>query len=238
MLIQAATQAPAPPALPAQPGVPTTVIETPGGARITVPGGVTAQGAYQAARAKREAIRDLLERARNRRSETAGQLRNAEPGVDRPGLEKRIADLDARIYDLEKQQIEVEGDIVALASVPGAVEDPPGPIVNVGRSGPPQAMFVVVPILLVVFVLFPIAFAFARRLWHRTSTTAAAIPQAFIERFGRLENNVDAMALEIERISEGQRFMTKLFAEQGGRAQLAERADPVGLGLTSTSPRP
>ncbi len=33
-------------------------------------------------------------------------------------------------------------------------------------------------------------------------------------RLGRLEHAVDAIALEIERISEGQRFTTKLLSEQ------------------------
>ncbi len=34
------------------------------------------------------------------------------------------------------------------------------------------------------------------------------------DRLGRIEQAVDAMALEIERISEGQRFTTKLLAER------------------------
>lgn len=33
------------------------------------------------------------------------------------------------------------------------------------------------------------------------------------ERFARLEQSVDAIALEVERISEGQRFTTKLLSE-------------------------
>jgi hypothetical protein len=39
------------------------------------------------------------------------------------------------------------------------------------------------------------------------------------ERAARLDNAVDAMALEVERISEGQRFTTKLLAER-------KRAEP------------
>ena len=38
------------------------------------------------------------------------------------------------------------------------------------------------------------------------------------ERLSRLENAVDATALEVERISEGQRFTTKLLAERAGVA--------------------
>lgn len=34
------------------------------------------------------------------------------------------------------------------------------------------------------------------------------------ERLGRIEQAIDAMAIEVERISEGQRFTTKLLAER------------------------
>jgi hypothetical protein len=242
--MQTVSQGPAPavPAQPPQPGQPgqpgTTVIETPVG-RFVLPGEVTAAARYEASKAKREVIRDLLERARNRRAETAQQLRSDAAGIDRAGLEKRIADLDLRIGDLEKQQIEAEGEMVLAASIPGAMEEDArdfggGP----ARNGPPDVVFIVVPILLVLFGVFPLALAWSRRIWKRTGAAAAAIPHALLERFGRLEQNVDAMAIEVERISEGQRFMTKLFSEQGGRAQLHQAADPVEMGLTSSVPRP
>lgn len=44
-----------------------------------------------------------------------------------------------------------------------------------------------------------------------------------VERLGRMENAVDATAVEIERISEGQRFTTKLLAERNGATAFAER---------------
>ena len=47
------------------------------------------------------------------------------------------------------------------------------------------------------------------------------LPVISEDRFARLEQAVDAISLEIERISEGQRFTTKLLAD---RAQ-SERAD-------------
>jgi hypothetical protein len=44
-----------------------------------------------------------------------------------------------------------------------------------------------------------------------------------VERLGRMENAVDATAVEIERISEGQRFTTKLLADRGGPTAFSER---------------
>lgn len=40
---------------------------------------------------------------------------------------------------------------------------------------------------------------------------------------GRLEQTVDAIAVEIERITEGQRFMAKLLAERTGDRAMQER---------------
>jgi len=58
----------------------------------------------------------------------------------------------------------------------------------------------------------------------------AATPVAE-ERFARLEQAVDAIALEVERISEGQRFTTKLLSDQARRTQ-----KPENLQLSSNTP--
>ena len=50
------------------------------------------------------------------------------------------------------------------------------------------------------------------------------------DRMNRLENAVDAIAVEVERIGEGQRFVTKLLAEPGHRVEhlpQAPRSDAV-----------
>ena len=68
-----------------------------------------------------------------------------------------------------------------------------------------------------VFVLFPLAVAASRFIWRRASKipaqTVALSPQ-IDQRLERLEQGVDAIAIEVERITEGQRFVTKLLAEQ------------------------
>ena len=52
------------------------------------------------------------------------------------------------------------------------------------------------------------------------------------DRLAKLDNAVDSMAVEVERISEGQRFVTKLLAERGTAAALPDgvasrRVDPA-----------
>ena len=44
-----------------------------------------------------------------------------------------------------------------------------------------------------------------------------------VEHLGRLENAVDATAVEVERISEAQRFTTKLLADRNGASAFAYR---------------
>jgi hypothetical protein len=52
------------------------------------------------------------------------------------------------------------------------------------------------------------------------------------QRLGRVEQAVEAIAIEIERISEGQRYVTKLL---NGRAQPAPDVTPVSARPVDTS---
>ena len=61
-------------------------------------------------------------------------------------------------------------------------------------------------------IVYPLVRAWARRLEGRT---AASLPLAQIEdRLDRIERAVESIALEVERVSEGQRFVTKLLADK------------------------
>ena len=74
----------------------------------------------------------------------------------------------------------------------------------------PIVFFSMIP---VVAIGMPIARAYARRL---ESKPAASIPSDVSARLERIEQAVDAIAIEMERVSEGQRFTTKLLAERTG----------------------
>ena len=63
----------------------------------------------------------------------------------------------------------------------------------------------------------PIARAFARRI-DRQSSRTPSLPPETAARLERMEQAIDAIAVEVERISEGQRFTTKLLSDRGGRA--------------------
>ena len=80
----------------------------------------------------------------------------------------------------------------------------------------------VIVVLAAVAIFYPLMRAFARRL-EGGGRRAEPIDSASAERLQRIEQAVDAMAIEIERISEGQRFTTKLLAARADAPISVER---------------
>jgi hypothetical protein len=179
----------------------------------------------RALRIKLQDLRDALQDAATRRRNISEQLPNADPAA-RPGIEARLAELDSRIVGIERnitvatQQLAAAPAVATIGAAPTRPED----ILNrVGND--------LVPIvaILSVFVLGPFSLAMARLVWKRGSSAparAAVSDAATQNRLEALQQSVDAIALEVERISEGQRFVTKLLSERD-RALGAGAAEPV-----------
>ena len=65
-----------------------------------------------------------------------------------------------------------------------------------------------------IFLVMAAVYFFSRRRWKRQARRGPPVlPSADSERLERLEHGVEAMAIEIERISEGQRFVTRLLSQ-------------------------
>ena len=79
----------------------------------------------------------------------------------------------------------------------------------IGGEWIPIMAIAIVPI---TAIGWPLARAYARRVEH--GETAARIPVDVTARLERMEQAIDSIAVEVERISEGQRFTTKLLAER------------------------
>ena len=221
-MIQASTaQAPAPPLPPAVPGG--TIVSS----RVLNNAPMSAQE-VAALRARREVLSDQLRSADGRRKELSRLVKNA-TGADKAGLEQRIGVLDARLARLEND-IDETGKL--LASAPAALASS-RQAPDFGFTNQRGKMQDVIPIvaILSVFVFFPMAIAMARNIWRRGSLPVPTGPdRESMQRLERMEQAMDAIAIEIERVSEGQRFVTRLLSEQRngvaiGAAQPA--AEPV-----------
>jgi hypothetical protein len=158
--------------------------------------------------ARRRQISDQLTSVTERRNELVEKLRVA-PDAARPGLEAQLKVLDARVVQLETDLGAVGQDIAAASpDLISMAYEPSGP--------PPDDSFaqgaaaVGVPLFLVMSAFY----FFSRRRWRRqTRRTQSALPSVDSDRLQRLEHGMEAMAIEIERISEGQRFVTRLLSE-------------------------
>jgi hypothetical protein len=147
------------------------------------------------------------------RGRLALELARTAEDAARTGIVERIAQLDKQIIQMDAQLAGVGQQIAAAGPelAAGALLPPPPQ----GGGGGSDDAFVVIPSLLIVFVVFPLVLAFARRIWKRTPS-GPAIPREWSDlpkRIERMEQAIDAVAIEVERVSEGQRFVTRLMTE-------------------------
>lgn len=91
------------------------------------------------------------------------------------------------------------------------------PIRDVVPHGVVQMTYAVCASLAFVIVGFPIALAFSRWLNRRGTSNgqSAQLSAAVQQRLDTMDRNIDTVAMELERVSEGQRFTAKLLAERG-----------------------
>ena len=151
-------------------------------------------------------------------------------------------DLNAEMLKLDatmvRHQMGIAGDEARLAMDKTATEVGVPPTLPSLPSGPPWGMDRDVLSGLVVFItvaiILPISVGITRRMWRRAPKDATGHPlDKVLPRLDRIEQAVDAIAIEVERISEGQRFVTKALAERPVQVNPAAPhrvSDASGLG--------
>jgi hypothetical protein len=175
----------------------------------------------EAIKARREELSNQLQSVDSRRSKLMSQLRSTSDPVAVKGLEARLALLDARQLQLESD-IQQTGQMLTSASAGLIASTSDAP--RFAGFTPNQTM--ALSVLAIIFIAFPLATGLAKAMWRRSNKPAIP-PQALTEtaqRLERLESSVDAIAIEIERISEGQRFVTRLLSEGQGAPALGAGA--------------
>ena len=218
--MQAAPQAPARPTTPevtvrqgrqtiTVSGAQPVIAGSEGAQTINIPLPRTAAD-IEALKARREELSNQLQSVDGRRSKLMSQLKQTGDATAVQGLEARLSLLDAR-------QLQLESDLAQT----GQMLSSPGAGLIASTSAPPvvaglnRKEIMTVSILSIVLVLFPIAIGIGRAIFRRASRPGLA-PAVFSEtaqRLERLEASVDSIAIEIERVSEGQRFVTKLLSD-------------------------
>ncbi len=159
-----------------------------------------------ALRTRRAELSDQLASAVGRRNALATQIQKAD-GASRAGLEQRMTQLDQRILQLEADIASTGRQMTSLPSELLATTQEPMVMGGMVTSG----QLTGISIVGIVFVLAPLAIGSAiLRLRRASAARTPALPAEAERRLERIELAVDTIAVEVERISEGQRFVTQL----------------------------
>jgi hypothetical protein len=168
---------------------------------------------YTQLKSRQDELQDQRQLLADRRSTVASTYERA-TGANKEGIAARLV-----VMDRSMAQIESDLSAVGLAMVPrrpvtGTTSTPP---INQRRSniGAAEVLLVGAGVFLAtMLVAVPAAVRRAKRRWLRESPSSGTNGIGVgSERLDRIEHAVDAIAIEIERVSENQRFMTRLMTE-------------------------
>jgi hypothetical protein len=178
--------------------------------------------------------------SRSTQDPSAVQLRELRARAD--GLKLRASDLEVRRTQLNQQRAALGADVspatvdkqladvqhdlsstyIQLESTNQEIHD-----VEMARDGarlgitvqqprPPEPLIGREQVMMGGFATFlllvPIVLAYTRRIWRRGAVVPLDLDNS--PRLQRLEQAIESIALEVERIGEGQRFTTKLLADR------------------------
>jgi hypothetical protein len=193
----------------------------------------SASAIYEGFKAQRDVLNSQLGELESTRRDITNQMEGVAAGSpEHKALEDRLSDVDTRIKAVDQMLAGNSAQLAQAAAIPGAVLPPPPYVPH----GPPEEAFVLGGMFMVI-VLLPLSVALARRIWRRSAAAVSAFPRELADRLTRLEQTAEATSLEVERIGEGQRFLTRLFTEgEGARAIGIGSAQPVEKKLPQRNP--
>jgi hypothetical protein len=176
----------------------------------------------QALIARREELQEQLEDVVDRQEELVDQFNQTHPEL-RTGFSDRMDVLNARTTRLEQELQQIDNAIAA--GVGAGLQRPedethtevqvfsdPFPAEAVGPIVGGSLLF----LLLVAFLTYRIGWARAKSKFSRGITEGSG------QRMDQLQHAVDAIAVEVERISEGQRYVTNLLNDRSLEAGRGE----------------
>ena len=166
--------------------------------------------AYLKLKSRQDVLNNQVRELTEKRDELAGNMSDRS-GVDLEGAQNRLKALDAQLQQAEADLNAVTKEMAAAAPAELSYETrtvyrgfDDGDMVGAGFGG-----------AAIMFALFiPLIYRTFRRLrWVPAGTTSKQNPAIGGERIERMEMAIDSIAVEMERGSENQRFMTRLMTE-------------------------
>jgi hypothetical protein len=169
-----------------------------------------AEDAYLKLKARQDVLNEQLEKLTDYRDNLARDL-NERTGADREGIEARLRQTDTQIQQVQTDLMSVSKDVAEAA--PSQLAETvqtvyrgfdEGEMVGAGFAGAGIMFALFLPLLVRTF---------RRRRYVAPGTSSGQAPTIGNERIERMEMAIDSIAVEMERVSENQRFMTRLMTE-------------------------
>jgi hypothetical protein len=166
--------------------------------------------AYLKLKSKQEVMSNQVRELTEKRDELAGDMRDR-TGVDLEGAQARLKALDAQLQQAEVDLNAVTREMAAAA--PASMSETVREVWRgYGEEDLVGAGFAGAGIMFALFL--PLIYrTFRRRRYVPPGTTTSSTPSIGGERIERMEMAIDSIAVEMERVSENQRFMTRLMTE-------------------------
>ena len=194
------------------------------------------QGQLDGLVGQRTELREQL-KALNRRRNELDEQRQVATQAAKPDIEARIAEIDARTARLDRQITSLDDQIAAGAARLTAASAGQGPGVSVGQNIripqitiPPMdfgarsrrnEMRDVAGFMAAEAVLLGlIGVVFWRFAMKRMRDQFERMIQAQSQQLSQMQNAVDVIGIEVERISEGQRYVAKVLSDGAPGAKL------------------
>ena len=189
------------------------------------------QGQLEGLTLQRSELRSQLKELNRRRNELDEQ-RQVATNAARPGIEARIAEIDARTARLDQQIASLDDQIAAGAARLSAagegtnvvVTGPDPQVIRVpeihippmdfgGRSRRNEMRDVAGFMALEAVLLALVGVVFWRSAMKRMRDQFERMIQSQSQQISQMQNAVDVIGIEVERISEGQRYVTKVLSD-------------------------
>ncbi|HKH93676.1 MAG TPA: hypothetical protein VKA54_17870 [Gemmatimonadaceae bacterium] len=157
-----------------------------------------------------------------RKNQLGEQRRRLGADVAPGAIDKQLADAE---HELASTRIQLEsmneqiGDLETERDMARAFNMAPPPGGHIAMTAPPPDALTANRVELErgaaiggFLLLVPFVIAYARRIWHRSGPQHVNVEDS--PRLQRMEQAIESIALEVERIGEAQRFTTKLLADR------------------------
>ena len=168
-----------------------------------------AEEAYLKLKAREDVISERVRKLSDTREDLTRNIEDR-TGADREGIDAQIRQLDIQIQQARTDLMDVSKQAADAAPAQlaetvqtvwkGYSEDD---MIGAGFTGAGIMFALFIPLIVRTF----------RRRRYVKPGTPAAVPALGGERIDRMEAAIDTIAVEIERVSENQRFMTRLMTE-------------------------